>query len=289
MNVERAVSSLLAKTLRLVTGRGFGKIPLLRKAYGWAVSGLHPVVDLQGLKLYLNPRDLELSKKLLIDKTWEPFETGVLAGHIKKGDVVLDVGANLGYYTLLFSQWVGPTGKVYAFEPDPDNFALLQKNVRANRLQNVIPVQKAVSNRTGGMKLYLSDRNKAGHRIYESGEARPALEIEAVRLDDFFRDCKDPVDFVKMDIEGAEDRALEGMLELLSKNPKLKLTTEFWPPALAAAGTNPEDYLNRLLRSGFELFEIKEAEQKLLPGDAAALSKRTGPPTNLLALRKPNP
>ncbi|MCI0330811.1 MAG: FkbM family methyltransferase [candidate division Zixibacteria bacterium] len=289
MNLERTISSLLGKTLRLITGRGLGKIPFLRRAYGWAASGLHPAVELDGMKLYLHPQDLELSKKLLTDKTWEPFETGILAGQVKKGDVVLDVGANVGYYTLLFSRWVGETGKVYAFEPDPDNFALLQKNVRANRRQNVTLVQKGVSNRTGKLKLYLSGRNKAGHRIYATGEARPSLEIESVRLDDFFRDYEGKIDFIKMDIEGAEALALEGMAELLAKNGTLKLATEFWPSALKAAGTDPGKYLSSLVEAGFVLLEIDEQKEQALPADVPALLKRTDPPTNLLALREYNP
>ncbi len=87
---------------------------------------------------------------------------------IKPGQTVIDVGANIGYYnTLQFAKLVGPTvSRVYAFEPDPDNFALLRKNVAQNGYANVVCIQKAVSDQTSKLKLFRNSQNHGDHRIY---------------------------------------------------------------------------------------------------------------------------
>src|SRR5207245_2930011 len=99
---------------------------------------------------------------LYVTGVWEKDVTAYLMKLIESGMVVVDIGANVGYYTLLAAEKVGSHGKVLAFEPEPSRYALLEKNVRANDLKNVIPVQKAVSNKTGAARLYLDPRHNSG-------------------------------------------------------------------------------------------------------------------------------
>ena len=103
----------------------------------------------------------------LIKPTHEQFETEVFKKEIEKGDTVLDLGSHIGYYTLIAAELVGEKGKVFAFEPEPTNFVLLKKNIKINNYQNVIPVQKAVSNKNGKGRLYLKEK-KTQNRIYDS-------------------------------------------------------------------------------------------------------------------------
>jgi FkbM family methyltransferase len=227
--------------------------------------------EVRGHRMFLDPTDGIVSPTLLQDGVFEPTETELLEREIGPGDVVLDVGANIGYYTLLFARRVGPQGRVFAFEPDPANFQLLRRNVRANGYRNVTLVPAAVSDRTAPTRLYLCRENKGDHRLYDSRDDRPSIEVPATTLDDYFAAYDGPIDVIKLDIQGSEGRALRGMSGLLRRHPGLKLTTEFWPIGLERAGTDPRGYLEDLIRWGFRLHEIDERREALGPADAAGL------------------
>lgn len=282
MGLRDLLFSTARRGIRIVTGRGLGNFKPARTAYALFLKYLCPAIEINGYKMYVNPHDMVVSKNLVFNNAWEPFETEIFKREVKPGNVVLDVGANIGYYTLLAARLVGPTGRVYAFEPEPANFALLQKNVRANGCANVILEQKAVSNQNGKLKLYLSEQNKGDHQIFDSGEIRPAVEVDTVRLDDYFRDCTGAIDVVKMDIQGAEGLALEGMDKLLRKFAGLKLFAEFCPERLKKCGTDPRDYLNRLGALGFRFDRIDDHVNQIIPANTENLLQMTSPETNLL-------
>ena len=82
--------------------------------------------------------------------------TKIVENIIKNGNIVIDVGAHMGYYSLLFAKLVGKNGKIFAFEPDPKNFSRVQKNVKLNNYMNIVLTQKAVSDRTGDEKLFFT-------------------------------------------------------------------------------------------------------------------------------------
>ena len=121
-----------------------------------------------------------------------------LRSYVKPGEVVIDIGANVGYYTLIAARLVGETGRVYAFEPDPTNFAILDKNVRLNGFRNVVLEQKAVSNEPGSIELFLHEGAAGDHRIYQFFQDQGAVEVEAVALDDYFEDVNGKIDFEKL-------------------------------------------------------------------------------------------
>lgn len=196
---------------------------------------------------------------------YEPFESDVISSLLKPGDITLDIGAHFGYYTLLFSLLTGPKGRVFAFEPDPTNFSILRKHVNSYQLNNVELEQKAVANKTTTLKLYRSTQNPGDHRIYDSIDGRQAIQVEAVALDDYFRNYTGRIDFIKMDIQGAEPGAIEGMSTLLQNNKSLYLATEFWPFGIKAFGVDPPQYLRTLLNYGFSLANINETTQRLEP------------------------
>jgi FkbM family methyltransferase len=224
-----------------------------------------------GHTLYLDPADQVVGPTLLRDGIFEPLETELVEREIGEGDVVLDMGANIGYYTLLFARLVGPQGRVFAFEPDPGNFRLLRRNVSLNGYHNAVLVHKAVSDRTGPLRLYVSKDNKGDHRIYDSQDGRRSVEIEATTLDDALADFEGRVTFIKMDIQGAEAHALRGMGRLLERLPAVKMVVEFWPIGLRRCGADPETYLHNLLQLGFKLWNIDEERQELRPTTPAEL------------------
>jgi FkbM family methyltransferase len=173
--------------------------------------------------------DLQIIHSLLLVGSYEPETTRVLIQLLRPGMTMVDVGANIGYYTLLAARAVGPVGHVYAFEPVESTCQLLLRNVQANGYERrVTVVPKAVCDRTRRVRLYLSPRSSTTASLYpDSTWNRPSVDVDAVSLDDFFSGEGWPrVDVVKMDIEGAEAAALKGMRELSARNPTLSMIVE---------------------------------------------------------------
>jgi FkbM family methyltransferase len=214
----------------------------------------------------------------MIKGSYEKGTTKLFRDLIKEGMVILDIGANVGYYSLISAQLVGKKGVVFAFEPAPDNFAFLTKNIEVNGFSNIIPVPKAVSNKAGRGVLFLSD-NPAFHSMYGHHE-RDSIEVEVTGIDEFMKNINRPVDLVKMDVESSEMMVLEGMLETIRENPTLKIITEFYPNALQESGFPPEGFLEKLVDYGFKLYIIDEENETTKLADAGSIIKtppRAGP------------
>src|SRR3989344_326562 len=238
------------------------KFYLLRRIYRFVIERLIPksAINVLEHKMFLDSVDV---LQLFTNGIYENLSTNLLKKEIKKGDIVLDIGAHIGYYTLIFAKLVGNNGRVYAFEPNPTNFAILKKNIELNEYKNVVLIQKAVSDKCSKIKLFLADINTGDHRIYDSHDGRKFIEVESIKLDDYFKDFRKNINFIKMDIQGAESCAIYGMQKLLKKNKNLKLTSEFWPIGLKNSGIEPSDYLKMLLNHGFKLYNIDEIVGKI--------------------------
>lgn len=205
-----------------------------------------------------------LYRRLTFLGLYEPGTVILIKKLLKEGMTFLDLGAHRGYYTLLASKLVGEKGRVFAFEPAPENFALLATNVKGR--SNVTLVQKAVSNKSGTAKFFLSPDASVTHSLYQVGDNWQWIEVEVTSLDEFFRDKDLRIDFIKMDIEGAEMSALEGMAELIKKNENLKIVTEFRPGFLEKSGTSPESFLRKLLiEYVFKLYLINDERETIEP------------------------
>jgi FkbM family methyltransferase len=227
-----------------------------------------------GHHMFLDPDDTVIAPLLSISGSFEPLETELVHRTVGLGDTVVDVGANVGYYTLQFARLVGPAGHVFAFEPDPQNFALLKSNIRQNGYANVTLIQKAVAAQSGTLRLFRNSENRGDHRTYASDPSRESVEVESVALDDFFANHSGRIDFLKFDIQGAEAAALQGMRKLLARHRRLRMAMEFWPRGLHLAGSQPEQLLRDLLDLGFAIEVIDEASGRLLPLDVPALLAR---------------
>lgn len=242
-------------------------------------------VEIGGHTMFLDPVDsLHITRNKGV---YEPLETGVVEANVKQGSVVVDAGANIGYYTLLLARLTGPSGKVIAIEPDPDNFALLKRNVEANGYRNVVLHQKAVGERQGYVKLYRSMRNSAQHSLAPSEQDAPFVEVELARIDDL---VAGPVDFMKIDVEGAELGAMRGARELLAKSPDLKIMTEFNPRALNDFGVRTEEYLALLESYGFRFSDIDKKRGMVHPATVEEITRAcnlaNGQYTNLLCEKR---
>jgi len=148
---------------------------------------------------------------------------------LKKGQVILDIGAYHGLYSFYAYSKIGDTGKIYAFEPDPNNYKILLKNIKRNNLKNIIPIKKALFNKSGtqkfivssaGSSIYLNNHNLNGDSINN----KDIITVPTISLTDFIRKYKiKNIDFIKMDCEGSEIEICEDYL----KNIYPKIKTNF--------------------------------------------------------------
>lgn len=204
--------------------------------------------------IYVDLRDHGVGLPLFLEKTYEPCETQFIKNVLRPGMVFVDVGANIGYFTVVAARAVGHAGKVVAFEPDPYNFCLLGRNVRTNRLRNVIVSNYALGASPGVARLRRSSRNYGDHRLYESDEERSNTVLVPIDTLDGSLQRHDisAVDVIKMDVQGYEHNVLTGMSNILGGNTPLVVLTEFWPYGIKMAGGEPKDFYESFLQVGFE-------------------------------------
>ena len=196
---------------------------------------------------------------------YEKETTEYFLENVSEGDVVLDIGANIGYFTLLFASSVGKEGKVFSFEPEPSNFEILKKNVKTNNFQNVVLENGAVSNSMGTTELYLSEKAAGQHRIYKSKDvSENHISVKTIRLDDFFNTNPffEKISFIKLDAEGSEFGVLKGMEKILSQNKTIKLIMEFSPRQIIDYGANPIDQLQYLKNLEFNFYTVDKMKEK---------------------------
>ncbi|MCL4300776.1 MAG: FkbM family methyltransferase [Anaerolineae bacterium] len=269
--------SILTKIYRLLSGKGLSKIvPGGHAIYDFLFRVLWPnknTVEVQGSKMYVNVFDPDPSMRRTFrayaqNRIHEEATTELFRKIIHEGDVVIDLGANIGYFSLLAASLVGKKGKVYAFEPEPRNYSYLCKNIQLNGYDQVVALQKAVADKAGTLKLYICSYDTGHHTIQQYNgikEYRPDLasdkeesvEIEAIRLDDFVKEIGRPINVIKMDIEGAEMLALSGMECVIKENEDLSLLVEFFPLLIKEMGQSPEEFARRLLEDfGFDVFVV---------------------------------
>lgn len=172
-----------------------------------------------GKRMRLRRDDRGISRELAKYHIHEPLETELLSKIIKEGMVVFDIGANIGYYALIESDLVGPGGQVIAIEPLSENIDSLSASLVLNDIHNVTVIPAAVSNSDSKGKLYLS-RSSNWHSLQQLPYWHPALGVREVptwRLDTLVGKLKVPVDLIRMDIEGGEVTAFEGMAQTLER------------------------------------------------------------------------
>jgi FkbM family methyltransferase len=176
---------------------------------------------------------------------------------IRPGMTVVDIGAHIGYYTRLLSELVGPSGNVFAFEPEPVNHAVLVANLAAKKYGNVVVSTSAVSDRIGAATLHLSPGSSNHSLLSGYTETEGTTEVTTVTLDSFLSDRGiENVDFVKIDVEGAEPLVLAGMTNTISRSPRVSMLVECNPQALACAGASANDLLDNLRQMHFAVRKV---------------------------------
>ena len=175
---------------------------------------------------------------------------------LKSGMTVLDVGANIGYFSALASGLVGNSGQVHAFEPMPQNLSRLRQNLSAFGWAHPYPY--AVGNATGTAMLYFNESEAGWASLFNSNDLKRRANIDVIRLDDWVRDhAVNRIDFIKMDIEGGEFHALQGAQEALSRFRPV-IVAELNAICLARDHRKPEDVLVLLRGLGYDCSQFKD-------------------------------
>lgn len=212
------------------------------------------LVSLDGFDLYVMPNDY-VGGYIQRSKSYEPHVTSLIRARLAPGDVFLDLGANLGFYTLLAARIVGERGKVIAFEPNPQNLQLLYSSLLKNAIGNVEVHPYAVSDAAGILR-FLSVGSNGLVITDESKDQRHFFLVQSVVLDRILA-SEERIDLVKIDIEAHELHALRGMTKLIETH-RPNLVTEFHPWAIREyTGEEPLDYLNALVSLGYRLSIIE--------------------------------
>lgn len=287
MSIKPVLYLLYKKIVSSPLPFNIGQYAFIGSLHNFFIMFLKPdVIEFEGFQIALDKNN-----SLRLSKTPKDIslETAIIRETLKAGQVAVDVGAHIGYYSLIFAKLVGKSGRVFAFEPDLLNFVLLKKNIHLNGYSNVKSIHSAVADSSGKIKLYKSNSSQADHRTYDSKQRRQKTIVSAVALDDYFKHQTIKIDFVKIDVQGSEMKVLTGMLGVIKRNRHIQILTEFWPEGLSLAGDDAREYLGLFEELGFKILEINERESKLKELTARSLLEaytvENRKDTNLLCIR----
>jgi len=216
------------------------------------------LVSAKGFSIYVQEDDTSVGQHVKRGG-YEPHVTAVFRDRLRPGMHVLDIGANIGYYTMLAASLVGPTGSVTAIEPNPASAKLLEASRRANSFDNVIVAQVAAGRALGLLVLHGSFGNVMTSAAPDDAAALiNSTTVPTFRVDDLIPRNK-KIDFVKIDVEGAEYNALLGASELI-KRCHPTIVSEFSPSTMPGiSGIDGRGYLRFLLEFGYTMAVIQGA------------------------------
>jgi len=225
-----------------------------------SIGNYRPTVRLPGgTRLVVDLRDQGVGWPIFMNREYEPAETRFITQTLRSGDVFVDIGANIGYFTTLASRLVGPRGRVVSFEPDPDHCNLLRRNLQLNGASNVVLRNEALGDEPQAGQLFRSPFNFGDHRVAAGTEHRDSIPIAINRFDDA---CVEVglkhVDFIKIDVQGYEPQVFAGMGDSLDRLGVQTVLMEFWPYGIRYAGGSPADLLAVISSCGFMLYELDE-------------------------------
>jgi FkbM family methyltransferase len=227
----------------------------------------------RGQRIFVDSRDVAIGIHLLTEGVWEEWIARRFERLLRPGATVIEVGANVGYYTLLGASLIGPMGRYYAFEANPHVSRLLNASVSINGfLDRVTIFHKAAHRERRTIPFYVLERYPGSSSIHPFGrelleqvqdEAR-AVEVEAVALDEVFADESFKVDLVKIDAEGSEPHVFRGMERLLRRSGDVKIICEF-DRGMLAASEDPRQFVDFVTSLGFRFSRIDPPHGDLAP------------------------
>lgn len=229
-----------------------GKRTLSALLVRWVAPGVrHVWGDVRGIRMRLDLSDR--AQRWMYFGLYDEREAALLESLLSPGGCFLDIGANVGFYTVHAAARVGPAGQVHAFEPLPANVAALRETIRENHLAQVHLVDAAVSDREGEVAFHAPPEGESGWGRVAGGSEGETIRVRCVTVDGYLARLAEPpgrVDAIKLDIEGHEMAALQGMRRTLERD-RPAILMEMNLPMLAAAGVDPETMGDWLLDMGY--------------------------------------
>ena len=182
--------------------------------------------------------------------TWEPHTGKAIRSVLQEGDFFVDVGAHVGYFSVMAAQIVGETGSVMAFEPHPENVQLLSKNLAPYANSVICPL--ALAETRGAVALYPSAVNSGDNRLSPHARSAGAITVQTLPLDGF---GIKRLDFLKIDTQASDHKVMEGARETIERCRPF-ITTEYWPEGLLEAGVDPQSVLKFYKDLGYDYFVL---------------------------------
>jgi FkbM family methyltransferase len=208
-----------------------------------------------GMRLYNGPYGLYAPLEIIEDfKQFEPISQQAFKDAVKPGMTIVDVGANIGYYTLLAGKLSGASGRVNAVEPCPGNLAFLERNIKLSKLKNITIHPYAAGETFQKREFHVTDIS-VDHGFYAHPYATTVnmIEVTQLPLDELI---KSRVDLAKIDVEGAEIEVLNGMKSIVNRSGSLVLFDEWSPDFMRSAGREPSELFDRLRALGFQHIDV---------------------------------
>lgn len=201
----------------------------------------------------------QISRAVFSHGCYEPHLTSLVLPFLKPGMIVFDIGANIGYYTVLMARRVGPTGAVHAFEINDKVIDLLDENIQFANARNVKLVKRAVAGTTGQREFFVpavGDEAEGSLKKSERYDAVTTVKVPSVSLDDYVQEQKiEKVDFIKIDVEGAEYEVFEGAKKLLSSDQKPVIMFEALDSVCTNFGVHWLDVVEKLKSFGYRIHQ----------------------------------
>ncbi|TRZ92793.1 MAG: FkbM family methyltransferase [Dehalococcoidia bacterium] len=278
LSLKQSLAQAVFPLERIMANYIPGSRKLTRSVYNLMTRHPEGWINIHGSPVLINVRDNGIGSKMFLQGGYASGRISEIRKAVKEGDTVIDIGANIGYFTVLLANLVGPEGKVYAFEPDPRNFHLLQRTVERNGWSHVTIEQKAVSNKVGEFLLYQSP-SWAGSALTPCDHVS-VVKVQVITLDEFLSD-EHNVSFVKMDMDGSEPLAISGMTQLIQRSPNIRLLAEYEPGNLKRYLSAPLDFITIAEQHGLKLTAILDTEKGRLPNLDLATLKHLADNANL--------
>ena len=198
---------------------------------------------------------------------YEKFPTQIVKKYVQNGDICLDVGANIGWYSTLFSKLTGVDGQVHCFEPVPETFEILRRNINFNNLPNNIFLNEfGLGNEDRTLNIHIFEGQPNGHSSLAKRENEKSIEVpvEIKILDDYLVEKNiRRVDFVKVDVEGAELLFLQGAKKLFEQTAPPLMLIEMALNTSKNFGYLPQDLIEHLRKSAdYQFYKLDEAREK---------------------------
>lgn len=213
--------------------------------------------------LFVHADDRVMTPLIAQDGSWEPAEAAFLSQVLRPGDTFVDVGANVGYFSVLGASLVGPSGSVVAVEPEDRNLALLKANLWRNKCSNAVILPLAAGREQGFVPLRLNEENRGDHRTglplapdrLAPEQLRPDRLVPVAALDDLL--CGRRVDCIKVDTQGSDHDVVAGFAKVIRASCATVMC-EFWPAGMEERGIDPLQIAEQYREAGFTLHLLGE-------------------------------